>query len=117
MSPRLCGPTDYSRQRRQTFISREDADSRLHIIFFKTSHFAALLPGKICIRINWLFLRRPFQLAFVIPTENDNPLFVTLQSFLLQSRVLSKKRITVSVSGSIRTSDKKKKKSSQFPSK
>lgn len=33
----------------------------------------------------------------MISTENDNPLFVTLQSFLLQSSILSKRRITSSV--------------------
>lgn len=33
----------------------------------------------------------------MISAENDNPLFVTLQSFLLQSSVPSKRRITASV--------------------
>lgn len=99
--PSLWKPTDHSQQSRQPFISREDADSRLQA--FTISHLAAIPPEKICIRTSCLFLRSPFQHAFMTSTENDNPLFVTLQSFLLQSSVLSKKRITASVWRSIRT--------------
>lgn len=96
--PSLWKPTDHSQQSRQPFISRED---RLQA--FTISHLAAIPPEKICIRTSCLFLRSPFQHAFMTSTENYNPLFVTLQSFLLQSSVLSKKRITASVWRSIRT--------------
>jgi len=83
------------------FTRREGADSKLQAFGF--SYLAALTPEKICIRTSCLFLRSPFQPAFMISTENDNPLFVTLQSFLLQSSVLSKSRIIASVWGSILT--------------
>lgn len=39
-SPSLWKPTDHSQQSRQTFISREDADSRLQA--FRFSHLAAI---------------------------------------------------------------------------
>lgn len=50
----------------------------------------------------------------MISTENDNPLFVTLQSFLLQSNVLSKRRITASVWKAYGLSEELR---SQFPRK
>lgn len=87
----LWKSTDHSQQSRQTFISRGDSDSRLQAL--RIFHLADVLPEKICIRTRCLFPRSPF----VISTENDNPLFVTLQSFLLQSGVLPKRRITASI--------------------
>lgn len=74
------------------------------------SHLAAVLPERICIRTCCLFRRSPF----MISTENDNPLFVTLQSFLLQSNVLSKRRIIASVWKAYGLSEELR---SQFPRK